>query len=186
MCAARSSRGDLPLDDVKLEAAGARDVVRHRLVCAPVSVTVERSPRAGALPDRRSACRPRPRSPLARSRPSARVTVSVARCLRNEEAQAHRGGEEALLRGLALLVRLLREARRLRDQPRSRRPRRRPRSSPAACPTGSGSRSGTSSTAGPSQAAAPRRARDRPRPTRSSSSASTSRSRPRARCRRLR
>ena len=106
-----------------------------------------------------------------------------ARLLRHEEAQAHRGREEALLGGLALLVRLLGEARRLRDLARGRRPRRRRRSSRAACPTGSGSRSGTSSRAAPSPAAAPRRARVRPRGRRGRASGPRPAARaPRARC----
>ena len=71
-CARRDpSRGDQPLDDVELEAAGIRDVVHHR-----IGRTRERhrdqSPRAAAAARRRRACRPRPRSPPARSRPSAR------------------------------------------------------------------------------------------------------------------
>ena len=105
--------GDGPRDDVELETAGVGDVLHDRFTRLRARDGDRRLARM-SLPDGEG---------LAVWALDLRLRVVApahghgegARLLRHEEAHAHRRGEEALLRGLALLVRLLGETSRRRD-----------------------------------------------------------------------
>ncbi len=102
-----------PFDDMQLEAVGAGHAMHYRIGC-PCEHHRNRLFMRLSLPDGHGLAI----GTLDFSRcvfTPTRKHGDAARFLWNEEAQAHRRGKETLLRGLALFVRLLSQARRLRD-----------------------------------------------------------------------
>ena len=106
-------RRDRPLDDVELQAAGIGDIL-HQRCTRPRQRQGDHLLTRIPLPDRERLAIRADDLPLGIVAPAHRHRDG-ARGKGHQEAQAHRRGVDPLLRRLALLVRLLGEAPRLRD-----------------------------------------------------------------------